>query len=150
MGRRGALAVGSRRTKGASLGLGGGYFPAPPDIAPESAPIWDSVVSSLPENHFRTADIPQLRAYCDAAAKHVLAGERVRELGAVLVKKNDGVFYESPWSKIQDKCAQTMASLATKLRITQSSMLSAKGARREWDTAGAAEDADDFSDLVSN
>lgn len=148
MGKKGPVSFGAKRTRGEILTLGGDYFPAPEDINAVAREVWKSTVSSLPANHFREADRPQLRAYCVAAAKNAKATAELDKEGEVLRSASDGKLYESPWSKIQDKTAQVISSLATKLRITQSSMLSAKGARREWDIARPAADKNNFDDLL--
>ena len=148
MGKKGPVAGGGKRTRGEMLKRGGTYFPAPTGMSKSARTIWKLTVSSMPANHFREADKPQLRAYCAAAAKNLKATTELDVHGEVLTSLADGRKYESPWSKIQDKTAQIMSSLATKLRITQSSMLSAKGARREWEISQPIPGEKEFEDLL--
>ncbi len=148
MGKRGPTPAGSKRTRGEMLTMGGDYFPPPRGMSKSARKIWNLTVACMPTNHFREADRPQLQAYCFAAAKNLKATEELEKNGEVLTSTKDGRRYESPWSKIQDKTAQIMSSLATKLRITQSSMLSAKGARREWDSAQPKSEAEQLQDLL--
>ena len=148
MGKRGPTPAGSKRTRGEMLSMGGDYFPPPRGMSKSARKIWNLTVASMPANHFREADRPQLQAYCAAAAKNLKATEELEAHGEVLTSISDGRKYESPWSKIQDKTAQVMSSLATKLRITQSSMLSAKGARREWEVAQTPPEAEQLQDLL--
>jgi phage terminase small subunit len=148
MGKKGPVAGGSKRTRGEMLKRGGSYFSPPNGMSKSARAIWKLTVSSMPANHFREADRPQLRAYCAAAAKNLKAEIELEEHGEVLTSLADGRKYESPWSKIQDKTAQIMSSLSTKLRITQSSMLSAKGARREWEISQPIPGAEKFEDLL--
>jgi phage terminase small subunit len=130
------------------LSMGGDYFPPQRGMSKSARKIWNLTVASMPENHFREADRPQLLAYCAAAAKNLKAMEQLELYGEVLTDLSAGRKYESPWSKIQDKTAQVMSSLATKLRITQSSMLSAKGARREWDLSQPKSESEQMQDLL--
>ena len=148
MGKKGPVAGGGKRTRGEVLKMGGSYFPAPDGMAETASRIWEMTVACMPKNHFREADRPQLLAYCAAAAKNLKAMVELEKYGEVLTSLQDGRKYESPWSKIQDKTAQVMSSLATKLRITQSSMLSAKGARREWELAQPIPEAEKFEGLL--
>lgn len=147
MGKRGKIATSGKRTQGEALNVGGDYFPPSLDLSKVAAEVWRLTVSSMPSNHFREADRPLLRAYCAATAKNIKATAELERGGEVDVSR-DGREYERPWSKIQDKSAERMASLATKLRITQSSMLSAKGARREWDIAQPADDEKKWQGLL--
>ena len=77
-----------------------------PDLPEDQAAIWADVVGSMPAEHFVAAHRPLLEAYVAAAAKHRKA-----------VRKDSGG-PKSPWLRIMRECAATMASLATKLRLT--------------------------------
>lgn len=105
--------------------------------------IWKNLVADLPANHFRPADYPLLRAYCEAESLHFEASEKIGEQGGVIEKKAirtdrttgdtevivTGV-KANPWVAIQTQTAHTMAQLATKLRLATNARVSPDEAGR--------------------
>lgn len=106
--------------------------------------IWKNLVADLPANHFRSADYPLLRAYCEAEALHFKASEQIATEGGVIkkqavVKDSDtgetlvittGV-KANPWVAIQTQTAHTMAQLATKLRLCANARVSPEEAGKQ-------------------
>jgi len=108
--------------------------PGPPaGMSPRARGRWLSIVKDYAVDHFKAGDLPLLRAYCEAEAKHFLACERCDGDEAVIVvmTQNGPVPRENPWFKIMEKSAATMAALATKLRICANSRVSIKQAAKE-------------------
>lgn len=85
--------------------------------------LWKNIVNSLPATHFRRADYPLLRAYCEADALHYKSTKAIVKEGAVL---SGTVVKQNPWVSIQTQTANTMSQLATKLRLCVNSRISAK------------------------
>ena len=97
--------------------------PAPwPGLAKREVELWKHVVDSLPVNWFGTGDLPLLAAYVRATYLHERASARLAT--AELVVTNDkGVDGVNPLVRVQTAAASTMASLSTKLKLTQSTRM---------------------------
>ena len=93
--------------------------------AAESA-HWRAIVQSLPADWFRPGDQPLLAAYCSACAQHEEATRQLAEQSLLL--ETGGRKYKNPLLTIQHAGAMLMATLATKLRLTQSSRYGARTA----------------------
>lgn len=108
-------------------------LPPPKDLGANAKTVWKHVVAGYSADHFKAGDIPLLRAFCEAADLHARATAHCVEHGEVIeVPTKNGTFLlVSPWLKIAERAAATMASLATKLRICANSRLSLKQAANE-------------------
>lgn len=86
--------------------------------------IWTDVVRQMPAGWFSPADAPLLAAYCRAVAQY----ERVSVLAATAepttLNASDAEVV-NPIFRVQDLAVNQMAKLAVKLRISQSSRLTA-------------------------
>lgn len=94
--------------------------PEPADgLSEREGEIWQKIVESLPVDWFSPGDLPLLVAYVRAIALH----ERVSEEAAhaeFTIRGAQGGEVVNPIFKIQDMAARQMASLAVKLRLSQS------------------------------
>jgi hypothetical protein len=93
--------------------------PAPPDeLSDEEADEWRAVVDRLPADWFARETHPLLVQYC----RHVVTARRIRQLIAKLEAEED--FSLKDWAdtlKMQQRESAVLATLATKMRISQQS-----------------------------
>ena len=90
--------------------------PEPPWKLPDdSTQLWKDICNSLPANHFAPGDLPLLTAYCLATSQKDCADTLAATEGFVINGK------AHPALKLSMQLAATMATLAGKLRICQSS-----------------------------
>ena len=119
--------------------------PDPPDsLTRRQAEVWRAVVATKPADWFTADSQPLLVAYCKAVENHEristeiekankakLSGEKLKEYEKLIV--------------LQEKQARLMATLATKMRLTQMSRYraetadtahrrAAKQAKRPWES----------------
>lgn len=78
--------------------------------------VWQRVAQSMPLQLYKAADTDLLAAYCEAADLHKRAVEAVREQGEVTAGES-GAPYQNPWVSIQNKQAQLLASLGSRLGL---------------------------------
>lgn len=78
--------------------------------------VWERIARSMPPQLYKAADTDLLAAYCEAADLHKRAIEAVREQGEVSVGES-GAPYQNPWVSIQNKQAQLLASLGSRLGL---------------------------------
>lgn len=100
--------------------------PDPPlDLTEREVEVWHQVVESLPADWFRPETIPLLAQYC----RHTVEAQFVAAL-LDEAKARDEIIIEEvdKLQKMLTRQSQTMASLATKMRITQQSRYGARGA----------------------
>jgi len=97
--------------------LGRDPLPPPPGLPVEAAALWREITNSLPADHFAACHVPLLEAYCTLAI-------RQRE---AITKDRGGP--KSDWLKVRLRCAERLASLATKLRLTPQSTVATTAAR---------------------
>lgn len=86
-------------------------------MSPDAKAIWQTVMASLPPGMITAADAPLFAAYCEAAATHKAATMALQEgdlLGNRLLR-NDR---PSPYFKMQQEAARTMATLSTRLGLS--------------------------------
>ena len=99
-----------------------------PGLTERENQLWKQIVNSQAVDWFGPADQPILMAYVRTVALH----ERVslESFGApLLIVGAAGTQIANPIFGIQNKAALAMASLATKLRLTQSTRMSDHAAR---------------------
>jgi phage terminase small subunit len=107
----------------------------PPELNEAAAKIWKDIVKSWPTEYFRAGDLPLLQAYCTAA-------DRKNQIDKLIAEH--GVMFEGephPGLKVSRDEASLMATLAVKLRLSQSSRIRADSAslkvdlpeRKPWD-----------------
>lgn len=109
------------------------HLPAPEGLAPEESALWADVVASKPVDWFQSDSAPLLKEYvravhmCDLLSFQVsaaIAGGEPGELKEVL--------------KLRDMESKRVASLATKLRLTQQSRYTPQAASTADKKAGSA------------
>lgn len=116
-GRRSAAALTIVPDRAPSLRVGKSRRPAAPaDLTAEQAAEWDAIVARCPADWFPRETYPLLAQYCCAAVS-------VRHLGKVrdrleAAKKFDLATYERV-AKLIGRETQLLASLATKMRLSQ-------------------------------
>lgn len=101
----------------------------PPMLTERAAELWDELVVSVPNDHFRPGDAPLLRAYCEATALHEVATAMIFTIGAVV--ETDKGLRKNPWVEVQTAKANEMSMLATKLRLCVNARITAKSAGRK-------------------
>ena len=92
------------------------YPPAPLEMGKDAIALWNNIAESLPADFFRAGDLPLLEAYVVSATRKRWVDSMVLDVGMIL---NDQTPH--PGLKISRDEATLMASLATKLRLCQSS-----------------------------
>jgi hypothetical protein len=117
---------------------------APYDLTDEEAHVWTAIVDAMPADWFEVATFPMLAQYC----RHVVRSNRVaalitemetpsdrrRKKADIIVEDYDRLL------KMQERESRAIASLATKMRISQQSTTNHRGnrekktVRRPWET----------------
>jgi hypothetical protein len=93
--------------------------PEPPvDLTDFEKEIWRSVTNTKPPEWFQPDTFPLLRAYCRAASVYEQISEKVVFLD---IKFCDDDKLIRGWIDSQEKQARLIATLATKMRLTQQS-----------------------------
>jgi hypothetical protein len=96
---------------------------SPPErLAPSEAAIWREIVSSKPADWFGSDNLPLLEHYCTMVAESQRVASQLR-----LVSPECLDDYERLIS-LQTKIGGQLASLATKMRLTQQSRYGARAA----------------------
>jgi P27 family predicted phage terminase small subunit len=78
--------------------------------------VWKRIAKSMPPKLYKAADRELLAAYCQAADLHKRAVEAIRTEGEVSFGES-GAPYQNPWVSIQNKQAQLLASLGSRLGL---------------------------------
>lgn len=143
MGKRGAVGISGKRTRGVSADVDANSFPAPDYLSATAKEYWIATVAAFPVGHFTDSDRVLLEQYCEAAATHRNAGLVIQKEGR-RYKDMKGVWRSNPMVADQHQSRCDCAMLATKLRITKTSMISPKSAGR------AAQDAADVNRVRSD
>ncbi len=92
--------------------------PPPSELTDEQASEWQAVVDRLPADWFARETLPMLAQYC----RHVASARRVAQLLASSELSDDfSVADYDRLLKMQERESRCLASLATKMRISQQS-----------------------------
>lgn len=95
---------------------------APEGLTKPAAELWEGIVRSLPTDYFRPGDQPLLQAYCTAY-------DRKNQIDALIAQEGILINGESHSAlKTSREEATLLATLATKLRLCQSSRTRADAA----------------------
>lgn len=118
--------MGSRgRTSGAEIEAGQALVferpIAPKDLTEAQAEVWLSVVNHMPAEWFGPEQHPVLAAYCRAVVRHQMISAELNEFDPTWLKDQEGLQRYDRLAKIEDLHIKQVASLATKLRLTQQS-----------------------------
>jgi P27 family predicted phage terminase small subunit len=148
MGKRGPVGIGAKRTRGKAAAVDTSYFLPSAYLSTLAKEYWNQIVASLSEGHFTECDRVLMEQYCTAAAVHRNATVRLEKEGRRYKDKNC-VWRKSPLVDDQHQARCDCAMLATKLRITKTSMISPKVAgRAAHDVAEALIIKDDIEGLL--
>ena len=103
--------------------------PRPPEsLNAREAQIWGEITSALPSDWFSPPDTPLLFAYVVAVARHEEVSIECRTAPGITTNPSSGAEGVNPLFRLQDMLARQIASLAVKLRLSQSSRWSESGA----------------------
>lgn len=100
---------------------------APHDLTDEECEIWVAVVSAEPADWFSPSTAPILAQYC----RHVVHARRIAELLERATSDRDLTVTDyDRLLKMQERESRAIASLATKMRVTQQSTTNHRGNKR--------------------
>ena len=103
--------------------------PEPPEqLNKREREIWRGITAALPSDWFSPPDLPLLFAYVSAVARHESVTVRCRTAEPTIENPRTGTEVMNPIFRLQDMLARQIASLAVKLRLSQSSRWSETGA----------------------
>jgi hypothetical protein len=103
---------------------------APGELTDEQKRVWDTVVQHLPADWFPRETHGLLAQYC----RHVVSARRIAELIQELLNRDGFTLRDyDRLLKMQEREGRAIASLATKLRITQQARLRPETAARRGD-----------------
>ena len=92
--------------------------PAPHDLTDEEVEVWAAVVGAESADWFSPSTVPLLRQYC----RHVIHARRVAELIERATSDPDLTVTDyDRLLKMQERESRAIASLATKMRLAQTS-----------------------------
>jgi len=94
----------------------------PAEISESAKEVWDSIVNSLPANHFVESDCALLHTYCEAYVNCLIALDKLKTAKWVY-KDIKGIEQRSKWIDVLKSQQTSMALLATKLMICPSSRI---------------------------
>lgn len=96
--------------------------PKPPDhMTDEQKVLWESITATKPADWFTDDTLPLLEAYCEAWLAH-------RQASLALRSESVGSAEYAAVYRVQKDSANTLAQMATKMRLSQSSRYGARGA----------------------
>lgn len=110
----------------------------PPEFTEEHSRIWRAVVSCKPVDWFQPDTRPLLAAYCRACVEYTWVSEQIEAYRNSWLAEVGGLKIYDTATKIQERHARVMASLATKMRLTQQSQYAPRGAARATAKAAGA------------
>ena len=154
MGKRGPVTSGGKRTSGAkNIALSIALKPSG-YLSPLAKKYWKHLVASFTYGHFTESDRVLLEQFCTAAAIHqestaflVEPGEDGKPRRYVTDRYGKTTLHPAVKDQHQARC--DCAMLATKLRITKTSMISPKAAGRSAkEAAETSSIRDQFGDLL--
>jgi len=96
--------------------------PRPPaDLTAEQAAEFVSIVNHMPANWFGQESVGILAAYCRHSANARLIAKEIEAFKPEWLRADNGLDRFDQLLKIQDRQHRTMATLASKMRLSQSS-----------------------------
>ncbi len=109
----------------------------PADLTPAQADVWAAIVATKPSDWFGADTVPLLAAYCRAVIEHRWISAQIDAKKDEWLLDERGFELYDRATKLQERQARMMSSLATKMRLTQQSQYGARGAARNNRPAGA-------------
>ena len=154
MGKRGPVTSGGKRTSGAKKPAASTALKPSGYLSPLAKKYWKHLVASFTYGHFTESDRVLLEQFCAAAAIHQEAtaylaqpGEDGKSRRYVTDRYEKTTLHPAVKDQHQARC--DCAMLATKLRITKTSMISPKVAGRAAKSAAEASSINNqFGDLL--
>lgn len=123
--------------------LPGQRLQPPERLGVEAAEIWREVVATKPHDWFNADSAHLLEAYCHAVVSHRLVSVGVAAYTSAQMAAPKGVAVYDQMTRMQERQARVMATIATKLRLTQQSRYTPQaaataakkvgGGARPWD-----------------
>lgn len=114
-------------------------LPEPPaDLTAEQVDVWKAVVATKPSDWFGPDTLPLLAAYCRACVEHAWISGQIDAKKIEWLADDEGLKRYDTATRLQERQARLMTSLATKMRLTQQSQYGARGAARESGKAGGS------------
>lgn len=107
----------------------------PRDLSNGAKKVWKVLVSAMPAGVFTGCDLELLRAYCEAAAMHRLATEKLKK-ESLMVEGSQGQPRPNPLIKVQVEQARAIATLGARLGLDPVSRQNIQA-----DVAGGGDDA---------
>ena len=115
----------------------------PPGFPINATAVWRSVVASKPHDWFTADSVYLLEAYCHAVVSHRLISIGVAAFDTAKMTTPEGIATYDQLTRMQERQARVMTSIATKLRLTQQSRYTPQaaataakkvgGGSRPWD-----------------
>lgn len=108
--------------------------PAPHDLTDEETEVWVAIVNVMPADWLSPATAPIMTQYC----RHAIHARRVAEL--IEAKTGDPDLPIEEYDrllKMQERESRAIASLATKMRLTQQATTNHRGNKTPTATTGA-------------
>lgn len=109
---------------------------APHDLTDEDVEVWATVVDSHPADWFAASTAPIVAAYC----RHVISARRIAELIEKAVSDPElSILDYDRLLKMQERESRAIATMATKMRITNQALTNHRGnktktaARKPWE-----------------
>lgn len=92
----------------------------PQYLTPYAKTVWRRILDAMPPKVYAACDSHLLAAYCSAADLHKRSVEALKTEGEVATGAN-GAPYQNPWVSIQNKQAQLLATLGSRLGLDPAS-----------------------------
>ena len=129
-----------------------GLLPEPPStLTPKQAELWRGIVATKPAGWWDAGSLPSLIAYVKAIEAHAVTSAQLDGFDPEWLATEDGLDRFDRLTKLFERLSRLIASLATKMRLTQQSRYDKQGAgvagrsvgtgTRPWETAERAEEA---------
>jgi hypothetical protein len=115
----------------------------PSDLNEAQAQVWRDVIAAKPVDWFGKDSLPLLSAYCKAVTEHARISSVLDSFDTRCLVESEHLNTYDRLTKLQDRHARLMTTLATKMRLTQQSKYRADAAAvadkkptRPWLTEG--------------
>jgi P27 family predicted phage terminase small subunit len=94
----------------------------PPHLKDEARKEWGRITADLRQlNLIARIDRPALAAYCMAWSRWIGAEKNIAQYGEVLISRETGIIYPSPYLAIANKAMEQMRRFLTEFGMTPSS-----------------------------